>query len=136
MNYNGHGDGWIVAQGTDFTTFSDCCPWNHNDTQYIMQRDCRALFCYTSDIQVAGAFDKCVSDTAKLAIEKAKKAGNLNGDNTTWDMYYTMCEYIDYELLSKGIVVRSGASREKAWSLKVLVSAMGLGLFVIGSIAI
>lgn len=84
---------------------------------------------------MARGFDQCVKDTTVTAIEKAKTAGTLNGNDTVASMYYGRCEWIDYDRLKKGIQKssKSKGAQEKVVSLQALVSVVGLGMLVVGS---
>ncbi|KAK0117863.1 hypothetical protein ONS95_012184 [Cadophora gregata] len=98
--------------------------------QWIMQRDCLTHHCYTSDLTIAGNFSKCINETAKVAVEAASKAGKLN-DTSSPGQYWGRCEYIDYKKLKEGL--RNGASQKHVGTTKALMSAVGVGLLMIGS---
>lgn len=121
---------YIVDEATDFMTFEKCCPRDNGVNQYINQRDC-SQYCYTDDTKLAGAFSQCINDTAKVAIESAHKAGKLN-DTSRPGQYWGRCEYIDYKRLKQGIR-DSGASQHHDGMIKTLISALGVGLFLVGS---
>jgi hypothetical protein len=123
-----------VTSFVEFETFSPCCPLVVNNTKqiYTSEKACPAAACFTTDESVAREFDACVKREAKVMVEKLKGEGAVAVNASRRTEPRGRCEYVDYEMLRKGIV-KSGAQNQNVLTLQgALVATLGLCFIVQG----
>jgi hypothetical protein len=89
-----------------------------------MARDCQTVIFLTSDGSIVKEFDQCVKKNSKFAEDKMKDEGVLPMNVTISSEAFGRCEYIDSEMLKKG--VESGGQIWNTISIKLLLVGFGL----------
>lgn len=118
----------------EYQTFSSCCPTVVNKTRqiYVSEKSCPSAACFTTDELVARNFDACVKRESAAMVEKLKGEGAVTVNATRRTEPRGRCEYVDYEMLKKGIV-KSDAQNQKFLTLQgALVVTLGLCFAVQG----
>jgi hypothetical protein len=103
---------YLLPDYSGYEMYTSCCPQSGNNrTQlYLAWRDCPAAMCFTTAESVGKGFDECVRKRAEEELAKLKKNGTVPNDTAFAREAYGRCEYVDYEMLKKGIIKSDASS--------------------------